>query len=54
MRLLPRETTPDRLRQAIATVLAESRYREAAAEVAGDIAGMPAAAVAESIAMIVS
>jgi len=55
MRLLPQETTPDRLRQAIATVLAESRYREAAAEVAGDIAAMPpAAAVAESIAMIVS
>ena len=55
LRLLPEEATPDRIRQAVTTVLAEPGYRDSAAKVAAQIADMPAAAdVAESIAMILN
>lgn len=55
LRLLPEEATPDRIRQAVTTVLSEPGYRDSAAKVAAQIADMPAAAdVAESIAMILN
>ncbi|MEV6712758.1 glycosyltransferase [Lentzea sp. NPDC051208] len=55
LRLLPDQATPDRIRRAITTILAEPGHRDAAAGVARQIAAMPpATAVAESIATIVS
>ena len=55
LRLLPEESTPDRIREAVTTVLAEPGYRDSAVKVAAQIADMPAAAdVAESIAMILN
>jgi len=53
LRLLPEETTPERLRQAVTSVLTDSTCRDNAAKVAAQIADMPTAAeVAESIAML--
>ena len=41
-RLLPEEITPDAVAQAVRALLAEPRYRDAAAGVAAEIAAMPA------------